>query len=226
MTDDSVVRPQELLSAVHDLTRKVRAAQRGTWFPLLVLAAITLLAIPFYRYLQRPLGTCQAIAPDRTACAGVPSAILWYWPATLVLAYALIAVFYVRRSRRRGVGTSVRPYVLAGIGIAVLATIPAIWRVAHATVPRPGAPLPEPNLLAGLAAPTVALGLALLALAWAERSWALLAYSVVYVGVVLAQGSRPIHVSSPWGFLPLLLVPAALLLVGSAGFALAQRAAR
>jgi len=35
-----------MLAAVRRLTRQVRRAQRGTWFPLLVFAAITLISIP------------------------------------------------------------------------------------------------------------------------------------------------------------------------------------
>ena len=32
-------------------------------------------------------------------------ALLVYWPTALVLAYAAIAAFYIRRSQARGVGT-------------------------------------------------------------------------------------------------------------------------
>ena len=38
--------------------------------------------------------------------------------------------------------------------------------------------------------------------------------------IVLLQSNQVIHSHSPWGFLPTLLVPAAILLLGSAGFAL------
>jgi hypothetical protein len=38
--------------------------------------------------------------------------------------------------------------------------------------------------------------------------------------IVLVSSGRIIHSSSPWYFLPQLLVPAAMLLLGSAGFAL------
>jgi hypothetical protein len=61
--------PYELLAAVRDLTRRVRVAQRGTWFPLLVFATITLVAIPVYRYAPYLdlFGTCRS-RPQYTVC--------------------------------------------------------------------------------------------------------------------------------------------------------------
>src|SRR5262249_42248294 len=38
--------PRQLLSGTRELTRQVRRTQRATWFPLLVLAAVTFAAIP------------------------------------------------------------------------------------------------------------------------------------------------------------------------------------
>jgi hypothetical protein len=38
------------------------------------------------------------------------------------------------------------------------------------------------------------------------------------------QANQVIHSSSPWYFMPTLLVPAAVLLLGSAGFALLRQA--
>jgi hypothetical protein len=73
--------------------------------------------------------------------------------------------------------------------------------------------------LLSLVTPASAIGLALLVLAWVERSRPLLAYSLVYLVVVLVDATRRIHSSSQWYFLPQLLIPAALLLLGSAGFA-------
>jgi hypothetical protein len=42
--------PYQLLSGAHQLARRVRRAQRTTWFPLLVLAMVTFASIPAYRY--------------------------------------------------------------------------------------------------------------------------------------------------------------------------------
>lgn len=222
--------PHELLATVRDLTRRVRAAQRGTWFPLLVFATITLLAIPVYRYAPYVdlFGTCR-FGPGQTVCPAPNPTELGYWTVALLLAYAAIAAFYVRQSRARGVGTPIRPYVVAGVALAVLMTAVSIWLTFHPLLPPPADPTADPAppemgpaawLLNGLAGPLAAVGLALLVLAWVERHWALLAYTIGFLAIGLVQGNRVIHSSSPWFFLPDLLVPAAVLLLGAAAFAL------
>ncbi|MEV4826347.1 hypothetical protein [Micromonospora sp. NPDC049274] len=236
MTHESVPQadgPHELLAAVRDLTRQVRVAQRGTWFPLLVLAVITLVAIPVYRYAPYldVFGTCRS-SPQHTACIGPNPTQLGYWTVALVLAYAAIAGFYLRRSRLRGVGTPIRPYVVAGVALALLMAAVSVWLTFHPLIPVPADPFstdpaeievgPAAWLINGLASPTAVIALALLVLARVERNWALLAYSLVYLAIVMVQGGQVIHSTSPWFFLPHLLVPAALLLLGSAAFALLQ----
>ena len=89
--------PRQLLSGTRELTRQVRKTQRATWFPLLVLAVVTFAAIAF-RYSPHRLGTCAAAGPAR-GCTVYPAALLVYWPTALVLAYAVIAAFYLRRPR-------------------------------------------------------------------------------------------------------------------------------
>jgi hypothetical protein len=226
MTHESVPpadNPRELLTAVRDLTRQVRIAQRGTWFPLLVFAAITLAAIPVYRYAPRHLGPCRSGPQGTSVCTAVIPSVLVYWPIALVLAYAAIAGFYVRQSRRLGVGTRIRPYVVVGVVLAVLLATASLWRAFHPLIPSSSTQIhvaPPALAFDGLVTPTAAIGLALLVLAWVERNRALLAYGLVYLLViVLVPASRVIHSSSPW-YLPQLLIPAAVLLLGSAGFAL------
>src|SRR5690349_8197145 len=133
--------PHELLAAVRDLTRQVRVAQRGTWFPLLVFAAITLLAVPVYRYAPYLdlFGTCRS-RPDHTVCMAPNPAELGYWTVALMLAYASIAAFYVRQSRQRGVGTPIRPYVVVGSALAVLMAAVSIWFAFHPIIPVPADP--------------------------------------------------------------------------------------
>ncbi|MFI7426956.1 hypothetical protein ACIBPB_08220 [Micromonospora sp. NPDC049836] len=233
MADETVPQasgPQELLATVRDLTRRVRAAQRGTWFPLLVFATITLLAIPVYRYAPYVdvFDACRS-GPRQMVCPAPNPAELGYWTVALLLAYAAIAAFYVRQSRARGLGTPVRPYVVAGVALAVLMTAVSIWLTFHPLLPPPADPAADPAppevgpaawLVNGLTGPLAAIGLALLALAWVERHWALLAYTLGFLAIGLVQGNRVIHSSSPWFFLPNLLVPAAVLLLGAAAFAL------
>ncbi|WP_410812893.1 hypothetical protein [Micromonospora sp. 067-2] len=234
MTHESVPRaetPHELLAAVRELTRKVRAAQRGSWFPLLVFATITLLAIPVYRYAPYLdlFDTCRS-RPGHTVCRQPNPTQLAYWTVALMLAYAAIAGFYVRQSRRRGVGTTIRPYVVIGIALAILMAAVSIWMALDPLLPIPVDPFstdpveievgPRVWLTNALASPTVVIGLALLVLAWVERHWALLAYSLGYLAVVVIMGGQVIHSTSQWWFLPHLLVPAVVLLLGAAAFAL------
>src|SRR5262250_3152031 len=101
--------PHRLLSSTRDLVRQVRRTQRATWFPLLVFAAVTFAAIPVYRAGGHHMGACAAASVGRV-CSVSYTAGLVYWPVAIVLAYVAIAVFYLRRSQARGVGTRVRPY--------------------------------------------------------------------------------------------------------------------
>ena len=217
--------PAELLSTVRDLTRTVRTAQRGTWLALLILAVIPLLAIPLYRYAPHHLQSCRSGPAGAQVCATFIPVVLAYWPVALMIAYGLVAALYVHRSRQRGLGTRVRQYVVAGVILAVVAAAATTWRALHPAAPVFGlhAPGVSPHLVVySLATPLVTIGLALLALAWAERSVALLGFSIVYVVIVLVQSAQTVHSRSAWAFLPELLVPALVLLAGAVGFALIQ----
>jgi hypothetical protein len=222
--------PRRLLQDTRELAQRARRAQRATWFPLLVFAAVTFAATPVYRY-GGYQSTCVAVpgpgplgAPGRV-CLVYSNAQFVYWPIALVLAYVAIAAFYIRRSRARGIETRVRPYATAGILIAVALTGAAIWE-AHNPSVRPGMGLTDLGLR--LAAPAVAIGLALLVLAWAERNRALLLLAAVYLAVVLAHLSFGwvMDPGSRWYFVPRLVVDGSMLLLGGIGFALAQRPLR
>lgn len=227
--------PQELLASSRALSRRVRAVQRGSWFPLLMFGVATLLAAPV-DHAGRSL-TCQSSDSGQfpiKACSVYPTWSFVYWPIALVLAYVAISVFYVRRSSRRGVGTRSRPYVVAGLVLAVLLTAVSLWAAHHPLTQddilglhlRPGAPLG--GFLVRLASPACAIGLALLVLARIERDWALLLFTAGYLTVVLARVGLGWDVSlrSSWAFLPHLLIAGGLLLIGSLGFALAQSGRR
>jgi len=137
----------------------------------------------------------------------------------------VIAGFYVRRSRSRGVGTPIRPYVIVGVVVAVLTAALTLWLAFHPLIPLTAGPLnvtPAVRFVHGLATPMTAIGLALLMLVWVERNGVLLAYSLVYLVIVMVQAAEVIHSHSQWYFLPNLIIPAAVLLAGSAGFALFQ----
>jgi hypothetical protein len=210
--------PRQLLSGTRELTRQVRRTQRATWFPLLALAAVTFAAIPF-RYSPHRLGTCAATETVRV-CIAYPSALLVYWPTALVLAYAVIAAFYIRRSQARGVGTRVRPYVVAGIILALAMTGSLLWTLYHPLAFTPGGP----GLLPALHSYSFAIGLALVVLAWAERNGALLALALGYSAVVLVTATvGPVSGHGLLGWPVQLVIPGSVLLLGGIGFLLAQR---
>jgi hypothetical protein len=215
--------PRRLLSNTRELAQRVRKAQRATWFPLLVLAAVTFASIPVYRYGGHHLGTCVASGRLR-ACTVYPAGAFAYWPVALVLAYAVIATFYIRRSRAQGIETRVRPYAVAGIIIAVALTGAALWELYS---PSPSGPVGLHGLGWRLATPTCAIGLALLVLARAERNRALLLLTVAYLAVVLVPVSFGwvLGPLSRWYFVPRLVIDGSVLL-GGIGFALAQRPLR
>lgn len=213
--------PHRLLSSTRDLVRQVRKTQRATWFPLLVLAAVTFAAIPF-RYSPHRLGTC-AVTGHVRVCTAYPPALLVYWPTALVLAYAVIAAFYIRRSRARGVGTRVRPYVVAGIILALAMTGSVLWTVYHPLA----FPLAGPGLFSAgpaLHSYLFAIGVALVVLAWAERNGALLALALGYLAVVLVTATVGSVSGHGWlGFPVQLVIPGSVLLLGGIGFLLMQR---
>ena len=225
MTDQSA-NPHELLFSVRDLTRRVRAAQRGTWFPLLVFAVIVLGSIPVIRYGGHHLGGCgsnpgPAGQPGRV-CGVYSPAGLVYWSAALVLGYAAIAVFYVRQSRRRGLGARIQPYPIVGAVIALLVTGGSLWFAYHPSGGGEGLLTQAVQQLRGSA--VSAIGLALLVLAWVERNRALAWFSLAYLIVVLIPAGwfpgADAHHPTLDGFIPRQLIIAVVLLLGSLGFAL------
>ena len=210
--------PRRRLAGTLELTRQVRGTQRATWFPLLVLAVVTFAAIAF-RYSPHRLGTCAAAGPAR-GCTVYPAALLVYWPTALVLAYAVIAAFYIRRSQARGVGTRVRPYAVAGTILALAMTGSLLWTLYHPLA----FTLDGPGPLSALHSYPFAIGVALVVLAWAERNEALLALALGYLAVVLVTATVGSVSGHGWlGFPVQLVIPGSMLLLGGIGFLLAQR---
>ena len=226
MTTDSVPAagdPRQLLSDARDLARRVRLDQRMTWTALLVLAAITFAAIPFDWFGMRVHCTF-----DR--CEFARRGMLYYWPPALLLAYTVIAVWYLRAARARGLGARVLPYAITGAATTVV--FPAAWAamsVYLSSHPVPDHPLPFWwFVLDRLVMPWGTIGLALLVLAWLERNVPLVLFTLGYLVMVLLvlpmdAGWGPPH----WGIrlnmaLPL-LVSGLLLLLGVIGFATARR---
>lgn len=226
--------PRQLLAGTRELAQRVREAQRATWFPLLVFAAVTLAAIPVDRYGHRSMNCTDLLGTGTVSslCTTYSRSDFVYWPVAFMFAYIAIAVFYVRTSRERGVGTRVWPYVVVGLLVAALVTGVAAWAAGH-----PGAGAYELlglhvhgrlSPFAGrLASTASAIGLALFVLAWTERNRALLLFTLGYMAVVLApvHFGWVVHYPSPWPSLPGLVIDGGVILLGAVGFGFAQRPA-
>jgi hypothetical protein len=173
--------PHRLLADVRELAGRVRRDQRLTWVALLVLAAVTLVAIPFDWLLMK-------VECDDIGCTLARRGMLYYWPPALLLAYAAIAVSYVRAARARGLGARVLPYAITGAVTAVV--VAAAYTAAAAYFPSnppfEGGPLPYWWIvLDRLIAPWGLIGLALLVLAHLERNVPLLLFTAGYLVLVL-----------------------------------------
>jgi len=224
MTTESVPAgddPRRLLSDVRALAQRVRRDQRATWVALLVLGGVTLAGIPFDWFGMNV--RCQPSG----ACEFARRGVLYYWPAALLLAYAAIAVSYLRAARARGVGTRVLPYAITGAVTTVLFT--AAWVAAALYFPsHPIAFSSWVLVLDRLIAPWGMIGVALLVLAWLERNVALLVFTVGYLALVLLVLPMNEGWNSPgWGIRTAFAIPqlisGAVLLLGAIGFAVAGR---
>ena len=239
--------PQQLLSDTRELTRRVRRAQRGAWFPLVLLGLVAAGAAPFYRVGPHPDAVCTAVGAGGGG-GGVPAGpgagpgagagvvkcfvvfgwpAFFYWVAAGAGAYVVIAGFYVVRARRRGVGARAGPYVAAGLaGVALVAVLWLAQRYLGG-----GSRYPSAVVVHGLN-PLLAIGLALFVLARAERSRALLVFAAANLAALLAGcynvgGLLREHgwrVPVAWTFTPRLWAAAAVLLLAGAAFAAAGRA--
>ena len=226
--------PQQLLAATQEYTRRARLAQRQTWFPLLVLGLVVA-AWPLFGLSGPPRGGC---GPGVQTAAGVlryctvagNETFFWYWMTSLSLAYIVITWFYLWRARRRGVGTRVDRYAWAWLGGLMLIGA-SVWAVhAHLNAITPGANALGFRLAAFT--PLLAIGAGLLVLAWVERypalGWFTLGY-LVLAAVALVSTWPSLTISEHIGHHPVLfaatryLLIGGVLLLGSAGFAVAER---
>ncbi|MEU3498248.1 hypothetical protein ABZ747_32750 [Kitasatospora cineracea] len=241
MTDASVPlpgTPREVLSGLGELTRKVRAVQRDAWIPLLLFGLVTLGGVLVGRltYRQEAVPCPGGPAGPGGTCTLTHQGAPAYWTVGLLVAYAVTALCYLRRSRRRGVGTPVRPYVLAGAAAVVALAVTTWW---GASQPAPGADLDFWGLhLAANARGTLllqqflggaaAIGVPLLVLARIERGRALALFALGYLLVELVPVTSGWwgHGAGPWSAVTRHGIPALYLLTGALLFGLATRRAR
>ena len=221
--------PRGILFATRDLTQQVRIAQRGAWFPLLVFATVTFVAIPFSRYGRHPI-RCSSAHGGGTACIAYSALALRYWPVALLAAYLAITWFYQRQSHHRGVGTRVQAYIAVGAVLTGLVTVWAIWADTHPAFLAYTLHIPSSQpgqLLNRIASPAGAIGLALLLLAWIEHSRPLLTATVAYlIAAVTTVGINWFDHPTPWAPLPHLLIDGGVLFLGGLVLAATQQAHR
>jgi hypothetical protein len=228
MTTESVPaggEPRRLLAEAQSLAHRVRVDQRLTWLTLLVLAGVTFLAIPF----DVKLMYVRCFADQ--SCQFKRWGVIDYWPPALLLAYAGIAFAYVRAARARGLGARVLPYAITGAVLTALFTgVYLAWWHYLDTHGVPTHPFPAWVMFFDrLIAPAGIIGLGLLVLSRVERNWALLAFTIAYLAVVLVpidfgwvgHGDRPRTF-----YVPQQVIDGLILLLGAAGFALARRRQR
>jgi hypothetical protein len=235
MADQPVDSQRHLLAANPQLAQQVRRAQRATWFPLVLLGLVVAGATPFYGVGHGMHVTCGPVTrtaggSERECVASVGWPALAYWSVALVVAYVVIAGFYVLRARRRGVGTRIVPYAWAGIATLAL-VLASVWP-AQRYLGNLRPPSTVGVVVHGLD-PLLAIGIALFVLAWVERHRALLVFALAYTAVAVFETLHSVAkllreigwvVPSHWVFLPGLWLAAVVLLLGGAGFAVAERA--
>jgi hypothetical protein len=221
--------PRQLLSEVRALTHRVRLDQRATWIALLALAGATFAAIPFDWF-----GMQVTCLDD--GCQFARNGMLYFWVAGLPVTYAIIAFFYLRAAKARGLGTRVLPYAITGAATTVV--FPAAWFAVQwylSNNPVPDQPLPYWYMvLDRLVMPWGMIGVALLVLAWLERNVALLLFTVGYLAMVLlvlpmnfGYGPLNLGLGTDTGLRLGMAIPqlisGTILLLGAAGFAFARR---
>jgi hypothetical protein len=232
MTSDAVPAdgdPRRLLADARQLARRVRVARRVTWLPLLVLGLVTLGAIPAFAYGRTVESDCYAVADGQVCKVWFQTASFYWWTA-LVLGYVLIAAGYLRVARARGLGARVLPYAVVGITLLALFTLFHVVVASH-LIPPPDGTEPVPWIVLALFRLTDftgSIGLALLVLALLERHVALLLFTLAYLVVIVVPINFGWGVGwgDKWEFAPMLAISGGMLLLGSAGFALAQRLRR
>ena len=214
------------------LIKQVREAQRATWFPLLLLAFVTFLAIPIEHFSRHKLGACGSYVPIHTLSTQTLCRVYtpWgqiYWPIALVASYIAVSIYYRKRSLARGVETSAKSYVIAGIVLSLLLSF-ASFLIAHIRLRRYEFfafhfDEHSMSLFLRLISPAGSIGLALLYLARFERNRILFFVDLAYLVVVLVPINFGWVVNgAPWGMLPSRVIEGGILLIVGIGFALFQ----
>lgn len=238
----------EALQSVGALRRRTRNARSGRWFVATVFGVLTMASAPLY-WISPPSATtpgCRGASNLAVLCVSRPAAaplggifnpeilslglrrwITLYWVVAIVAGLGAIVAYYRLRAKAVGVQGRVWPLVVVTGGLVALALALSSWL--------------RPSLVSYLSirgtAPLLLLALGVGVLAGLERSvplvlfasgfFALALLSCLYDEVNLFQ---QIRLASLFGGganqLPNLILPGLYLLLGGAGFRLADRRGR
>ena len=180
---------------VSELRSRTRRARRGLWFPLILFGLVILASTPLYvnptitptaAFLTPDVPSSPSTFTGNGGDSGLlgfspggmfsfsPLMVTVFWLVAGPLGYVLTAGFYWLQARRRGVATSIRAYVLTGLGLFALLV----------AISTPLIPVPvHGNLLVRGLTPLLAVALGLFVLARVERSWALLVFAVPFLAL-------------------------------------------
>jgi hypothetical protein len=220
--------PEALLAGVAALRRDVRRDRHAYWLPLLLFGALALASAPLY---IDPIGPDVPRAGDGggvfTALGGHllahSAAIGWFWLAALIGGYLASLWWYRRHAQRVGLQTPTRAYLTAGvIGVLVgLALGPVLhWLQEDAWSPVAGVARvvlrPIFSLMVLGLVPLAVVAVGLLVLARLERSRLLAGTAAVLLATLLLGPVyvSTLYLSSAYGYLPVVIVPALVLLAG------------
>jgi len=236
--------PQALLGELAALRLSARRDRHAYWLPLLLFGALALAATPLYTDSIGPDGLRAGLGGPALAALGGDlldhaTALGWFWLGALIGGYLISLWWYRRHARQVGLQTPTRLYLRTGVlgVLAGLALGPVLmWLLRNSWTPvsevaqvvlRPVASL----LWLGLM-PLVVVGAGLLVLARLERSRFLAGTAFI---LLVALALAPVYVNAVdfgatfprWGFLPVVLVPAVILVAaGGAAYLRTARPAR
>jgi hypothetical protein len=227
--------PERLLAELAGLRRRTRSARHAYWLPLVLYGLLICAAAPLYVQSQAPWRTGVYSSPGpRVQLPGLggysDGYIAIYWLFALVAGFWLTGLWYRRRGRRAGLLTSARGFIV--VGVVVTAAIILLSAVPPVSGLWPG------DLVIRGTFPLFVIAAGLLALAWAERSWALAVTAVLFTGAALLAslydvenvlfrlGWDPGPAQHGLTALPNVLLPAIILLVAGLCAFPAQRPRR